>query len=214
MAENQPLDEAENREPVDEAHDSWFDTMEHTEALERHLSSITVKDMLCYYIYKSRKDQIDSMLITSGGFWHRWRFNRNVWKKNGNKAKYKLYAEHIEKVESGIKDPGVFTNLPKGGEVDTSCVDWFSDQVAYFGRYSNEKESDVWNMKYLSIIQFRAGYERLLANERRHSIANNNATDDTIMTISQHLKMKTEWAARQRILASMKAVDAFRGEMN
>ena len=64
---------------------SWFETPEHIEALRRHLSSVTVGDVLLYYVYKHDLVESEALKVSrSIGLWRSIFRNRKI---------HKLYRE-------------------------------------------------------------------------------------------------------------------------
>ena len=192
---------------------SWYETAEHVEALKRHVSKVTVRDMLFYFIYKFEKDKIDGLLLPKSTPWFkRYRLNKPVWKKY--KKDYDKYAKHVRFIEDNVKDPMEFANVnhdKSNTGTDTTLVNWLIEQQSYFGFWSNESHEDILNMPYETLNEYRIGYEKQVANARKIEVNNRGINADNFNTIDHHVKRKSPYARKLRLLQSQEGLETFLG---
>ena len=178
---------------------NWYETREHVDALKKHLSPVTVKDMLLYFIYKKEFELVEAQIINrSFGRWVSYRSNKKVLKFY--KKDLKKWSTHILHVERNIKDVTELTNLSRKGSrsTDTSLVNWFADIVTFFNTNMNTTEKEVLEMPFLAVNEYKIAIARNLANARRTAISNNNANEDTLTNIDTHIKRKSNYAREIR----------------
>lgn len=188
---------------------SWFQTPEHIDALRRHLSPVTVGDVLKYFIYKHDLAEVESMFVSKSiGLWRSIFRNRKI-EKLYEKRRRK-WRDHIAYVDKEKIDGPEIANAPRGkGKEDTTLANWLADIQAYFGLYSNESHEQVLQMKMAAVNEHRFGIQRLLANERRNAISNANANDDTLAIIDQHIKRSSPHARKIRLEQAAKERENF-----
>jgi len=190
----------------------WFATSEHIDALKRHVSPVTVRDILFYFIYKHELEEIESLFLGSAyGFWKAIFRNRKIQKKFGLKIiKYKSHIKYVEKNKVASTE---LTNLAinKSGKrrEDTTLVNWLADLQTFFGKYTNETFADVLNLPFAAVNEIRLGVTKLDAQERKKNISDLNATSETFDKIDQHIKRKSEHSRKIRLEDAIEARKSF-----
>ena len=192
---------------------SWYDSEEHIIALQRHLSTVTVRDVMLYMIYTFELKELEALYVDPKviGYIRGYFINRRIDKAFGSQVKD--MKKHNRKVDNNLNAPmelaNIFIKKKDLADQDTTLSNWFADLCAYFYLNYGKSEEQVSNMPYESVNELRISAERLNANERKKRIADANATEDTVIRIDHHVKRKSEYSRKIRLAKNVMDREGF-----